>query len=345
MRHPWSIPARALAGLVVSAGLLLAVEGGLRLAGMEPPYQADLSTWRMAPSRDGQELTSREGVRFTFSTNADGLRSTATRARTPGVRRVALMGDSTVFGWGVDDGDTLADGLQRQLDDAYAYLGQVEVINAGQPGYSSAQISWFFDQVVQAYQPDLVVVFVPGHDNNMGVVSDWELLKGGQTWTASVRVFLAQNSRIYQLIRLLAYPRARQELLQPLEADAEHRVPRTSAAERALAYGAMQRRLATWNGRIAVGMLPGWNDLTGARIGGRTDAADVAAWSERQGAPWVDLRACCPGRTDFVLPADHGHFSAAGNRELGARIAPTVVDEVFLRPIAEGRSGGQRAHL
>jgi len=339
VKRRWSLPARALLGLLVSAGILGLTEGGLRLAGVQPPYQADLDTWRMAPNRDHESIATREGARFTFSTNADGLRTSASREKTEGVRRVMLMGDSTVFGWGVDDTATLASGLQRELDDQYGYLGEVEVIDGGQPGYSTAQVSWFFDQIARFYQPDLVVVFIPGHDGNLGVISDWELLEGGQTWTASTRVFLAQRSRIYQLLRLVAYPRAQQEVLSPIESDNEHRVPRTSTSERAMALDRMRDQLAAWGGQLVVGMLPWYEDLTGGSLTERQDAPDILACTEQLGVRLLDLRTCCRNRPDFLLPTDTGHYSETGNLAVGALMAPTVVDELFLRRISEGKRG------
>ena len=59
---------------------------------------------------------------------------------------MALLGDSTVFGWGVDDGQTVADGLA-------AALPGVEVLNAGQPGYSTVQAARLLE-VVAAWRPE-----------------------------------------------------------------------------------------------------------------------------------------------------------------------------------------------
>jgi hypothetical protein len=115
---------RALAvgfGLALVVALLVLAEGALRLLGVEPAYQADaIGGWRMLPQQTGQVVRTREGDTFVLSTNAEGMRTTLPQARRADRWRVAVMGDSIVFGWGVDDGQTVADGLAVGLQAALA---------------------------------------------------------------------------------------------------------------------------------------------------------------------------------------------------------------------------------
>ena len=55
----------------------------------------------------------------------------------PGVFRIAIVGDSVVFGSGVDDDDTYAAKLEARLNRDRA--GRYEVLNAGHPGLTSGR--------------------------------------------------------------------------------------------------------------------------------------------------------------------------------------------------------------
>jgi lysophospholipase L1-like esterase len=323
---------RLLLGILFACVVLYLLEVGLRIGGVAPAYRSGASgSWRMTPNLQASSLRGpRDGHDFTVSTNADGLRTKLSKERTPGVTRVALMGDSTVFGWGVNDGESVAEGLQAALDAELPpeLPGKVEVLNAGQPGYSTTQAAWLFDEVVKAYTPDRVIVFVPMHDFNKVLVSDREVLDGGATVAARARILLASNSRVYQLLRQSMWAGTEEPMLLPDRPTGEPRVERVSDAERAEAFDAMRATLAEWGGQLLIGFLPFHADLVGQT--GR-DGAD------RVGVPWaraygkahdvalVDVRACCgPDGAALVLPDDYGHLAAEGNRRVGAAMAPAV---------------------
>ncbi|MDP1747644.1 MAG: hypothetical protein Q8L90_18870, partial [Bacteroidota bacterium] len=102
---------RLLLGILFAFVVIYLLEVGLRIGGIAPAYRSGASgSWRMTPNLDASALRGpRDGHDFTVSTNADGLRTKLPRERTPGILRVAVMGDSTVFGWGVSDGESVAD--------------------------------------------------------------------------------------------------------------------------------------------------------------------------------------------------------------------------------------------
>ena len=311
---------------IAFAGVLLTVgEVALRLAGVGPAYQADLiGGWRMLPEMHAKRMTGvREQADFIVTTNADGLRTDVPRERRAGVQRVAVMGDSTTFGWGVDDGGTVTDGLRAALDaDGGA---AVEVLNAGQPGYTTTQAAVFFDAVVQHYRPDLVVLFLPLHDHNRVLVSDREHLRGPGGPVSAARVVLATRSRLYQVLRQAVFPLTGSAFLLPDQSGGEPRVPRVSDDERAQALGEMQATLATWGGRLAVGHLPFISDLEAGRAEPRVGEDWARAWSAAAGMPVVDARACCAaGSGHLVLPNDPGHLRAEGNLAAGRAAARPV---------------------
>ena len=95
---------------------------------------------------------------FAFSTNAQGLRMDTDLD--PGRRadqgRVVLVGDSFTFGYGVEQNETFAAELQRQLDRSGP---ATEVINAGfASGFTLDTEYLFVREVASKWKPDQVVV-------------------------------------------------------------------------------------------------------------------------------------------------------------------------------------------
>jgi lysophospholipase L1-like esterase len=94
---------------------------------------------------------------FDVSSNADGLRAPVhSREKAPGEWRLMMLGCSTTFGWGVDDPHS----FPAQLEQIARASGHedVSVINGGQPGYTSFQGRWLWEETLAAYSPDVVVI-------------------------------------------------------------------------------------------------------------------------------------------------------------------------------------------
>ena len=94
-----------------------------------------------------------ENTSFAVSTNSDGLRTSIEVTDSKKTLRVMTLGCSTTFGWGVADSETYPARLQHYLTEAG--YGNVEVVNAGQPGYTSFQGDWLWDALLDDYNPML----------------------------------------------------------------------------------------------------------------------------------------------------------------------------------------------
>lgn len=87
--------------------------------------------------------------------NSDGLRDVEHSHERDGRRRIAFLGDSLTFGWGVAQDATFAAVLQRDL----SKQAPTEIINFAAGNYNTSQeVSLFVDKGL-AYHPDEVVVF------------------------------------------------------------------------------------------------------------------------------------------------------------------------------------------
>lgn len=293
---------KLVAGLAVAVAVLIGAEMSLRAFGVEAAYQPDpFGGWVLSPDmRDHRMQSTVDAHDFVMNTNSDGLRTALTRDDDVAI---ALMGDSTVFGWGLDEGDTLADGLSEALG--------VNVLNAGQPGYSTDQVGVLWDTVVRHYEPDHVVVFLPMHDHVRVRISDRELREGASSPGAWLRIGLNRHSRIYGGLVRAIFPGGQQ--LQPIEQSAEPRVSRVSSADR----DAVLERIAAET-QLSTGVLPFYSDL--ARPVGETPMP-----RHGMGSVDLDLRPCCgPDADALVFSFDQHHLNAKGTRRVAEALAEAL---------------------
>jgi lysophospholipase L1-like esterase len=124
----------------------------------------------VAPARPHDPSVSRQGRtsgvkrRLTFyaDTNAFGLRGPETTLEPPpGGFRVACVGDSITFGWGVTEAESYAGLLQSRLSDALPGR-RVEVLNAGVPGFRFQQLADRIRYKLAPFRPDVIVVLKMG---------------------------------------------------------------------------------------------------------------------------------------------------------------------------------------
>jgi hypothetical protein len=103
--------------------------------------------------------------------NSFGLRGPEwSTDKPPGVRRIMALGDSSVYGFGVQDDEVFTARLDRELG------GAVEVINSAVPGYSTYQTINLLQIRSLSLQPDLLLVGCIWSDNNFDSFVDRELL-------------------------------------------------------------------------------------------------------------------------------------------------------------------------
>lgn len=166
--------------LVVGAALigLLGLEAGLRakLALESQSFEEALAS-RPRIGADGRatlgqmirptgdrrlyELIPGLHVNFTradVSINADGFRGALhPRKKPPGTVRLVGLGDSVMFGWGVDDGLDYLSVLERRLNEREPKTAW-EVVNTAVPGYNTVMEVETLKRRGLAYAPDIVIL-------------------------------------------------------------------------------------------------------------------------------------------------------------------------------------------
>jgi len=149
--------------------------------------------WRMRPGLDA-ELTNfltppafRANTRFRVITDDRGYRSAPGAKASDRPLRVACLGDSHTFGWGIAGDEAYPAVLEREL----ARLGlEAAVLNRGQPGFSTAQGRVLLEEVLARDEPQVVILAFGFNDSRQSDAADRDLMEsrasmgGGARWAA-----------------------------------------------------------------------------------------------------------------------------------------------------------------
>ncbi len=352
---------KAAGGLLLAAVVLGVVELGVRLvfeedlATAEQPLPEAGKSW--APTMRGNPYLLWEyapGMRDEFGLpvyiNSLGLRGPEPLMPKPaGVRRLLATGDSSVYGFGVEDGTPYIEVAADLLGEA------VEGHNAAIPGYSTFQTINLLQLRALKVEPDVVVIGNLWSDNNFDSFVDRDLLDAYSSWedggTATVRELL-RTSALYRLldyrVRVMGGVRAearkvgwtvgkgQQQGLRRVEAnDYARNLDRLVD----LAHGA--------DAEVLFVLLPSQDDLHSRRSEPpawalyRTIMRDTA---ERQGAPLLDVpelfRAAGLPPTDLFL--DEMHPTGVGHRVIGEALAEALAGWARGEPLEHEGTGSPR---
>ncbi|HUY32757.1 MAG TPA: GDSL-type esterase/lipase family protein [Pirellulales bacterium] len=293
----------------------------------------------------------RSGV-YSITINSLGLRGPEiSREKARGVVRVAIVGESSAFGYLVDDADVAARRLEANLR---ARGLEVEVLNAGVPGYNLFHSTVRYREVVAPLAPDVVLVYLGWNDlayvvrgpseldrfRVRPVAPGWERLLGQSTLYglvayrllgASARMMPSQiggtrptesgaaafHANLARLADLVGASGARLVVCAQATAAHPHVSPRLAAV---LAHSEEDRSDVIWMGM--------WL---------RDREREFAA--ERH-VPFLDAYDAIPPTEEFL--ADYIHLTVAGERELAefwTRKLLPLLAKVRYPPQVRGRSG------
>jgi len=111
--------------------------------------------WKLRPAVETDFLQT------TVRTDRYGFRGSTP---VPGRRVVLCLGDSTVFGYGAEEGDSFPGRLQARLNSENKTANHWSVINAGVPGYTSHQTRLLAERLIPRWKPDVVIVCVGNNE-------------------------------------------------------------------------------------------------------------------------------------------------------------------------------------
>jgi lysophospholipase L1-like esterase len=259
--------------------------------------------------------------------NSHGLRGGEWTPEKPaGVRRIMALGDSSVYGFGVEDDEVFTARLEEHLGEG------AEVLNAAVPGYSTYQTINLLQIRALAFQPDLLLVGCIWSDNNFDSFVDRELLAAYSSFRNSYARglhALLERSALYTILDyklrvLRKFPEERRVgwMVGRGEKVGERRVP---IQEYARNLETIVELAHDHGSEVAFMVLPNRDDLEDQPESG-------AAWDPyrqvmrdtalRHGAPVVDLPALFigSGRSADDLFLDEMHPTALGHHLWGEAV-------------------------
>jgi len=163
------LPPKLIRWAAYGALALVALEAGARLVEAECPALAGpFRDWRIPEDLGFQPGETLVHLGLGFTANAGGYRGQYhPRARSPGTRRIAVLGDDLAFGFGVEAELGWCQLLEDELNQRRA-LGQpgprYEVLNFGVPRYNTHLEFLLFQHRVRRYQPDLLLLVLRPDD-------------------------------------------------------------------------------------------------------------------------------------------------------------------------------------
>ncbi len=315
--------------LIVSIFLSMAMmEGYIRLTQpISVSYvYSPLYDYRMKSNMDFRFKTAEFDTRVT--TDAFGLRGHDADSRRP--CRVMMLGDSFVFGHGVNDDETFSHLLQERLD--VAFPGMYSVINAGVNGYDTIREGGLYQELADVFHPDLTLVNFVAND---------PLSNSGEYVFSPTAISLLRFIPFSGVASLLEYAfRSPTDLLHNLglmegsTGAAHFACLNVGACQKAWqATGAALARIGVsaqrYGSRMIVVNLPLSQQLPGEIPPFPADGAVAGQWlsafSGEIGAYFIDLRQAKELTPNHYYRHD-GHMRAIGHEVVAERLFNPVVE-------------------
>lgn len=364
--HPgrWIRVSQSMGNLILLAASVtiacLALEIFLRL-GMpqifapHPPgmYQTDPRIgYVLTPGFDGS--FDRPEFHTSVHINEVGLRGPDLRPKTANTIRILALGDSFTWGWGTNADQAWPAVAKRLLSQRYPNL-DIQVMNAGTPGYGTAHELAFLESKGAALQPDLVVtMFFAGNDfddNRRTAINAYKIRdrmlvdpapEGARAaWLRALDWLKAHSHLITLVSERAGYLAARAGILSFVE-QALSEYFTTEDARRAIE---LLVGIANADKRLCAQSLfifaPDKMQVLTYRTPSLRAANVVADAAHKAGVPWINLAKSMievTNKTELYYQED-AHWTPTGHG-LAAQLIADKIAEVGLKP-AEKKCQGQ----
>jgi lysophospholipase L1-like esterase len=312
---------RPIAGALVAIALsALMLEGGIRLLRLIPddapiPYRPMPGDEHYAPVPN-ESARSLYGI--SYRTDSHGLRGPERSLdRVPHRLRVAILGDSVVFGLGIAEDQTIPAWLERL---AQRQRLDLEAWNLGVPANNTYHEKARFVRLAPLLQPDATIIVMLYNDLEAGpgryrVTSARTLSNASRhaPYPDAWRPALESSALFQAMIRLYTAGTRRQgediglAYLQRILDQLDEIAGTANAAGSALIVTAM----------------PGpWPDAAGYA----EFATGLKQYCAQRKLAFIDLSTALgnPGRSEYFLPADSVHPTAEGARLIAEALLPSL---------------------
>ncbi len=202
-KKPRNIILNIIILLITILIVLFLIEGVLRLANIcevAPKQSGNLFTFiqkNKNPSMVYELKPNAEGYLAGkyVKINSQGMRSSEISLKSENSYRIAFLGDSITFGWGVDANESYPEIFGEMLRKEFNKT--IEILNFGVPGYVAEQQYEVLKDKVLDYNPDLLVIgnFLSNPDKI------WNLYDTSIPIHPSIKIFFKEHSCLYNLVQ------------------------------------------------------------------------------------------------------------------------------------------------
>ncbi len=141
---------------------------------------------------------------FTIRTNSQGFRSPEFTVERNGTAssRIIGIGDSNMFGWAVDEERGFCGILREKLKAL-----NCELINMGEPGYTSTQGLILFKKYALPLRPEFLMVWYGGNDKyEKRGLTDSKIIAFNHTFLGTTHSFLFRHSFVFRVLTKIFWP-------------------------------------------------------------------------------------------------------------------------------------------
>jgi lysophospholipase L1-like esterase len=297
------------------------------------------------------------GGELVFTTNSHGFRGPEFQVeKETSVYRIVVIGGSAVATGRLNETQFTAL-LERELNQHYGGSPEIEVINAGVPGFTSTQEMFLLHTQVLTWNPDLVIIYDGGNDMVFGSMPDYvpnQVPRNAQTMAvlAEYENPLSRNLMTYQLLsRALsdsdAMSRPEKEVYNPRGAQFAYAYHREAVdvyqqnldimastlsshdIDALLVYQpyilTTGKSLTEYEEALLEQLQPAYvNALERMLPEGATAMRNVA---ESRNVPWADFSSLFDEETETMFN-DEVHQSDAGNQVIACAIAAILLEKL-----------------
>ncbi len=269
--------------------------------------------WREKPDQDRAVAHKEENTTFRVTTDGNGLRPPWHESKEG--TRVLAMGCSTTYGWGVGDSETFPYRLQEHLRSSGK---TAQVINGGQPGYTSFQGLWLWDELLEREEADVVLLGFVVQDARRAAYTDLSqaLL---QNESLSLKSVLYSWTTYRFMQHMLGHWQVEAKECQQDETECPFRIPPEDYLDNLRTLVDSVR--ASGGTPVLFGYpleVEGYTELHRAILRGLAEAEDI---------PHVDPSEVTRNRAEYYFANDRGHANAAGNDAVAQTVAQFLVAE------------------
>lgn len=265
------------------------------------------------------------------STNELGLRAAPIRKKAENEFRILALGDSMVFGRGVELADTIPGVIERSLLDPAPSGRRIAVVNAGVQGYSTNQELTACRLYGEKIQPDLVILFWFWNDftEEINIPAVYSVLRqrgpclfGFDTRKLPLRFYP------YYLLRQSALALRFWDIAKAYRAKDPSRAAIDAGYRKLHGYlEDLNNQARSQHFQPVVVVIPDATEILG-ETWTRQVGSEVAKIAAEHRIPTISvlssLRAAYDRDRMPIIPFD-GHYNAEGNRTIGRAVTQSLV--------------------